>query len=69
MTITVGTTPRPGTGASPRFLTRALALDFVSAFGSMTSFYLLLAVVRLYATAACPRSWAGLGPDMARRGS
>ncbi|HET9726214.1 MAG TPA: MFS transporter [Gemmatimonadales bacterium] len=42
-------------------LTRALALYFVSAFGSMTSFYLLLAVVPLYATAAgAGRVGAGL---------
>jgi predicted MFS family arabinose efflux permease len=52
MTITEDSTPRPGTTASPRLLSRALALYFVSAFGSMTSFYLLLAVVPLYATSA-----------------
>jgi predicted MFS family arabinose efflux permease len=52
MTITEGTTPRPGTTAPPKLLSRALTLYFVSAFGSMTSFYLLLAVVPLYATAA-----------------
>jgi MFS family permease len=33
-------------------VSRALALYFLSAFGSMTSFYLLLSVVPLYATAA-----------------
>ena len=33
-------------------MSRALALYFLSAFGSMTSFYLLLSVVPLYATAA-----------------
>src|SRR6476469_9740525 len=52
MTITEGTTPRSGTAAPARLLSRALALYFVSAFGSMTSFYLLLAVVPLYATSA-----------------
>jgi predicted MFS family arabinose efflux permease len=47
--------------ASPRLLTRALALYLLSAFGSMTSFYLLLAVVPLYATAAgAGRVGAGL---------
>ena len=46
---------------SPRLLTRALGLYFISAFGSMTSFYLLLAVVPLYATAAgAGRVGAGL---------
>lgn len=45
----------------PRLVTRALGLYFVSAFGSMTSFYLLLAVVPLYATAAgAGRVGAGL---------
>src|SRR6476646_328889 len=50
MTITEDSTPRPATTASPRLLSRALVLYFVSAFGSMTSFYLLLSVVPLYAT-------------------
>ena len=45
----------------PPLLTRALGLYFVSAFGSMTSFYLLLAVVPLYATSAgAGRVGAGL---------
>jgi len=35
-----------------RLVSRALAMYFVSAFGSMTSFYLLLSVVPLYATSA-----------------
>jgi len=52
MTVTEGTPARPGTTAPPRLLSRELTLYFVSAFGSMTSFYLLLAVVPLYATAA-----------------
>jgi len=37
--------------ATPPLASRALTLYFVSAFGSMTSFYLLLSVVPLYATA------------------
>jgi predicted MFS family arabinose efflux permease len=56
-------TERPASSAapSPRLLTRTLALYFVSAFGTMTSFYLLLAVVPLYATAAgAGRVGAGL---------
>ena len=48
MTLIEDSTP-PAT-AAPRLLTRSLSLYFVSAFGSMTSFYLLLAVVPLYAT-------------------
>jgi predicted MFS family arabinose efflux permease len=52
MTITEGTPSRLRTTAPPKLLSRALTLYFVSAFGSMTSFYLLLAVVPLYATAA-----------------
>src|SRR6476659_279480 len=52
MTVTEGTPSRPGTTSPPRLLSRELTLYFVSAFGSMTSFYLLLAVVPLYATAA-----------------
>jgi predicted MFS family arabinose efflux permease len=46
---------------SERLLSRQLALYLISAFGSMTSFYLLLAVVPLYATAAgAGRVGAGL---------
>jgi predicted MFS family arabinose efflux permease len=52
--------PSPGTPAE-RLVTRTLALYLISAFGSMTSFYLLLAVVPLYATAAgAGRVGAGL---------
>src|SRR5690349_14975131 len=43
------------TGAAPdrpKLLSRALGMYFVAAFGSMTSFYLLLSVVPLYATSA-----------------
>jgi len=44
-----------------RLLTRTLALYLISAFGAMTSFYLLLAVVPLYATeAGAGRVGAGL---------
>ena len=47
--------------AAPRLVSRALFLYFVSAFGSMTSFYLLLSVVPLFATAAgAGRTGAGL---------
>jgi predicted MFS family arabinose efflux permease len=46
---------------APRLVSRALFLYFVSAFGSMTSFYLLLSVVPLFATAAgAGRTGAGL---------
>jgi predicted MFS family arabinose efflux permease len=46
---------------SERLLTRTLALYLTSAFGTMVSFYLLLAVVPLYATAAgAGRVGAGL---------
>ena len=38
--------------AAPRLVSRALFMYFISAFGSMTSFYLLLSVVPLFATAA-----------------
>ena len=38
--------------AVPRLVSRALFMYFISAFGSMTSFYLLLSVVPLFATAA-----------------
>jgi predicted MFS family arabinose efflux permease len=38
--------------AAPPLVSRALAMYFLSAFGSMTSFYLLLSVVPLYATEA-----------------
>jgi predicted MFS family arabinose efflux permease len=59
MTLIEDSTP-PAT-AAPRLLTRSLSLYFVSAFGSMTSFYLLLAVVPLYATAVgAGRVGAGL---------
>src|SRR5689334_13303526 len=52
--------PSPGSPAE-RLLTRTLALYLISAFGSMVSFYLLLAVVPLYATAAgAGRVGAGL---------
>ncbi len=40
------------TPASPPLLTRPLLLLFLAAFGAMTSFYLLLSVVPLYATVA-----------------
>jgi predicted MFS family arabinose efflux permease len=47
--------------AAPRLVSRALFLYFVSAFGSMTSFYLLLSVVPLFATTAgAGRTGAGL---------
>ena len=47
--------------ATPRLVSRALFLYFVSAFGSMTSFYLLLSVVPLFATVAgAGRTGAGL---------
>jgi len=56
-------TQQPASPGAPseRLLTRTLALYLISAFGSMTSFYLLLAVVPLYATAAgAGRVGAGL---------
>jgi predicted MFS family arabinose efflux permease len=47
--------------AAPRLVSRALFIYFISAFGSMTSFYLLLSVVPLFATAAgVGRTGAGL---------
>ncbi|HKT61259.1 MAG TPA: MFS transporter [Gemmatimonadales bacterium] len=59
MTLTEPTAS--GTAPTAPLLTRALTLYFVSAFGAMTSFYLLLAVVPLYATAAgAGRVGAGL---------
>ena len=46
---------------APKLMSRVLFLYFVSAFGSMTSFYLLLSVVPLFATAAgAGRTGAGL---------
>jgi predicted MFS family arabinose efflux permease len=53
--------PASPAASSPRLVTRTLALYLISAFGSMVSFYLLLAVVPLYATAAgAGRVGAGL---------
>jgi predicted MFS family arabinose efflux permease len=46
----------------PRIVTRALALVFVCAFGSSTSFYLLLSVVPLYATSV---GASGIGAGLA----
>lgn len=47
--------------AKPRLVSRALSMYFVVAFGAMTSFYLLLSVVPLYATSAgAGRTGAGL---------
>lgn len=43
-------TPLPIGEARPRLVSRALMLLFIAAFGAMTSFYLLLSVVPLYAT-------------------
>lgn len=57
------TTQQPASPAvaPERLVTRALALYLISAFGSMISFYLLLAVVPLYATASgAGRVGAGL---------
>ncbi|AVT41819.1 MFS transporter [Plantactinospora sp. BB1] len=51
MTSGTGTVPpTTGTAARPPLVTRALLLAFVASFGAMTSFYLLLTVVPLYAT-------------------
>jgi predicted MFS family arabinose efflux permease len=52
MSITEPPITTPTTAVRPRLVGRALGLYFVSAFGSMTSFYLLLSVVPLYATSA-----------------
>jgi predicted MFS family arabinose efflux permease len=47
--------------ATPKLMSRALFFYFVSAFGSMMSFYLLLSVVPLFATSAgVGRTGAGL---------
>jgi hypothetical protein len=43
---------RPGGVRRPRIITRPVALAFVSSFGALASFYLLLSVVPLYATSA-----------------
>lgn len=59
--MTLTQQPASPAAPSPRLLTRTLALYLVSAFGAMVSFYLLLAVVPLYATAAgAGRVGAGL---------
>ncbi|MEQ4306172.1 MFS transporter [Plantactinospora sp. B6F1] len=42
--------PVPDTDARPPLVSRPLLLAFVASFGAMTSFYLLLTVVPLYAT-------------------
>src|SRR5918994_3765119 len=45
----------------PRLVTRPLALVLVASFGAMTSFYLLLSVVPLYASSAGARGVGGGG--------
>jgi len=50
--------PRPAD--VPRILTRPLALVFVTAFGAMATFYLLLPVVPVYAAEAARREAVGL---------
>jgi predicted MFS family arabinose efflux permease len=50
MTLTEDLLPNANPAARPKLVSRALTLYFVAAFGSMISFYLLLAVVPLYAT-------------------
>ena len=52
-TMTPTETPaaaRPGRAARPRIMSPALGLVFVASFGALTSFYVLLSVVPLYAT-------------------